>query len=356
MDKQAEILTEDLPLADRTNMVYSGSLVTYGRAEVLVTGTGMQTEIGRIADLMNSAKSRKTPLQVSLDIFSQKLAAIIMVICGIVFFLGLFRKMSILDSLLFAVALAVAAIPEALGSIVTIVQAIGTRKMAKEHAILKELKAVESLGCVSVICSDKPGTLTQNKMTVQEIYIDGKLISPNQLDLKNQHHRYLLYDAVLTNDSSLENDGAASSETNMLTKCSLDASGIGDPTEYCLLLMARRAGLDERILRDMMPRLGEIPFDSVRKLMSTKYRLHGIPSILTKGAVDEMLARTTHILSDGAIRPITQEDKTQIMQQNEAFSKQGLRVLSFGMRTLDEDIPLSTQEDAQQVPGQLRTR
>lgn len=345
VDKQAEVLTEDLPLADRTNMVYSGSLVTYGRAEVLVTGTGMQTEIGRIADLMNSAKSRKTPLQVSLDIFSQKLAAIIMVICGIVFFLGLFRKMSILDSLLFAVALAVAAIPEALGSIVTIVQAIGTRKMAKEHAILKELKAVESLGCVSVICSDKTGTLTQNKMTVQEIYIDGKLISPDQLDLKNQHHRYLLYDAVLTNDSSLENDGAASSETNMLTKCSLDASGIGDPTEYCLLLMARRAGLDERILRDMMPRLGEIPFDSVRKLMSTKYRLHGIPSILTKGAVDEMLARTTHILSDGAIRPITQEDKTQIMQQNEAFSKQGLRVLSFGMRTLDEDIPLSTQEE-----------
>lgn len=345
VDKQAEVLTEDLPLADRTNMVYSGSLVTYGRAEVLVTGTGMQTEIGRIADLMNSAKSRKTPLQVSLDVFSQKLAAIIMVICGIVFFLGLFRKMSILDSLLFAVALAVAAIPEALGSIVTIVQAIGTRKMAKEHAILKELKAVESLGCVSVICSDKTGTLTQNKMTVQEIYIDGKLISPDQLDLKNQHHRYLLYDAVLTNDSSLENDGAASSETNMLTKCSLDASGIGDPTEYCLLLMARRAGLDERILRNMMPRLGEIPFDSVRKLMSTKYRLHGIPSILTKGAVDEMLARTTHILSGGVIRPITQEDKTQIMQQNEAFSKQGLRVLSFGMRTLEEDIPLSTQEE-----------
>ena len=170
--KDCEISSE-AALADRVNMVYSGSLVTYGRADVVVTGTGMDTEIGKIASLMNATKEKKTPLQVSLDQFSSRLAMIIMIICVIVFGLSIYRKMSILDSLMFAVALAVAAIPEALSSIVTIVQAMGTQKMAKEHAIIKELKAVESLGCVSVICSDKTGTLTQNKMAVQDIYVDG---------------------------------------------------------------------------------------------------------------------------------------------------------------------------------------
>ena len=152
---------------------------------------------------MNATREKKTPLQVSLDQFSSKLAMVIMIICVIVFALSLYRQMPVLDAMMFAVALAVAAIPEALSSIVTIVQAMGTQKMAKEHAIIKELKAVESLGCVSVICSDKTGTLTQNKMTVQNIYIDGKVIEPEELDLKNQLHRYLLYDAILTNDSTI---------------------------------------------------------------------------------------------------------------------------------------------------------
>ena len=222
VEKTDKALEGDIPLADRVNMVYSGSLVVYGRAEVLVTETGMNTEIGKIAGLMNKAKERKTPLQKSLDQFSGRLAIGIMIISAVVFVLCLIRNVSLIDSLMFAVALAVAAIPEALGSIVTIVQAIGTGRMASENAIIKDLKAVESLGCVSVICSDKTGTLTQNKMTVEKVYVDGDIISPNQLDLKNQLHRDLVYNAILSNDSSI-----------------VDGKGIGDPTEYALLEMFR---------------------------------------------------------------------------------------------------------------------
>ena len=242
VDKEEGTIDGEMPLADRTNMVYSGSLVTYGRAMVVVTGTGMDTEIGKIASLMNATKEKKTPLQVSLDQFSGRLAAVIMVICAIVFALSLYRKMPVLDSLMFAVALAVAAIPEALSSIVTIVQAMGTQKMARENAIIKELKAVESLGCVSVICSDKTGTLTQNKMTVQEIYTDGRIFRPEELDLHEQLHRYILYDSILTNDSAI-----------------VDGKGIGDPTEYALLEMARKVSVSDDVLRTMMLRLEEIP-------------------------------------------------------------------------------------------------
>ena len=250
VDKSEGLIEGEVPLAERSNMVYSSSLVTYGRGVVVVTGTGMDTEIGKIASLMNATKEKKTPLQVSLDEFSSKLAMVIMVICAVVFALSLYRRMPVLDAMMFAVALAVAAIPEALSSIVTIVQAMGTQKMAKEHAIIKELKAVESLGCVSVICSDKTGTLTQNKMTVQNIYIDGKVIAPEEMDIKNQLHRYLLYDAILTNDSTI-----------------VDGKGIGDPTEYALVEMARKIDLPDIAIRDMMPRMEEIPFDSDRKLM-----------------------------------------------------------------------------------------
>ena len=288
VDKSEAVIQNEVPLADRTNMVYSSSLVTYGRAVVVVTATGMDTEIGKIASLMNATKEKKTPLQVSLDQFSSKLAVVIMIICAIVFALSIYRKMPILDSLMFAVALAVAAIPEALSSIVTIVQAMGTQKMAKEHAIIKELKAVESLGCVSVICSDKTGTLTQNKMTVQEIYIDQDVITPDKIDIKNQLHRYLLYDAILTNDSTI-----------------VDGKGIGDPTEYALVEMARNIGLPDEVIREMMPRIEEIPFDSDRKLMTTKYNLHGVPTLLTKGAVDVLLDRTTKIRTSEGIRKLT---------------------------------------------------
>ncbi len=329
VDKQAVDLTEEVPLGDRVNMVYSSSLVTYGRATIVITGTGMDTEIGKIAALMNATKEKKTPLQISLDQFSSRLAMVIMVISVIVFGLSIYREMPVLDSLMFAVALAVAAIPEALSSIVTIVQAMGTQKMAKENAIIKELKAVESLGCVSVICSDKTGTLTQNKMTVQNVYIDGQTIVPAQLDLKNQLHRYLLYNALLTNDSSI-----------------VDGRGIGDPTEYCLLEMVRSIDLDEEIFRELMPRMAEIPFDSDRKLMSTKYQLHGVPTVMTKGALDVLLDRTSRIRTNEGIRPITEEDKEQILAKNMEFSENGLRVLAFAYKETEIDASLNlTDED-----------
>lgn len=328
VDKEEGTIDSEMPLADRTNMVYSGSLVTYGRAMVVVTGTGMDTEIGKIASLMNATKEKKTPLQVSLDQFSGRLAAVIMVICAIVFALSLYRKMPVLDSLMFAVALAVAAIPEALSSIVTIVQAMGTQKMAKENAIIKELKAVESLGCVSVICSDKTGTLTQNKMTVQEIYIDGNTFRPEELDLHEQLHRYILYDSILTNDSTL-----------------VDGKGIGDPTEYALLEMARKVSVNDDVLRTMMLRLEEIPFDSDRKLMSTKYELHGVPTILTKGAVDVLLDRTTHIRTSEGIRDFTEADREEINRQNMEFSQNGLRVLAFAYKEVEDDHVLSLKTE-----------
>ncbi len=337
VEKSNDVIAGDVPLGDRVNMVFSGSLVTYGRGRVLVTTTGMETELGKIADLMNAAKERKTPLQESLDKFSGRLALLIMIICGFVFALCLYRKMEILDSMMFAVALAVAAIPEALSSIVTIVQAFGTQKMARENAIIKELKAVESLGCVSVICSDKTGTLTQNKMTVQQIYVDGKLLKPQELDITEQTQRYLLYDAVLTNDSSI-----------------VDGKGIGDPTEYALLEMFRtikveqneifeQEGIHEDIIRESMNRVGEIPFDSDRKLMSTKYYLHGEPTILTKGAVDVLLQRCEKVRYSDGLHPMTDEEKEKISAQNQSFSENGLRVLAFAYKESDEEMTVEAE-------------
>lgn len=333
VDKVSSVIDDECPLADRVNMVYSGSLVSYGRAKVLVTETGMNTQMGHIAALMNNTKEKKTPLQRSLDDFGKKLAFIIMIISAIVFILRLIQKEPVIDSLMFAVALAVAAIPEALSSIVTIVQAMGTQKMAADNAVMKELKAVESLGCVSVICSDKTGTLTQNKMTVQDVYIDGHCIKPDELDLGRQLHRYLIYISVLSNDSSIQ-----------------DGKGIGDPTEYCLLEMARKAGLErygilEDDIRRIIPRMDEIPFDSDRKLMSTRCRLHGVPMVLTKGAVDVLLDRTINIMEGEKVRPITDKDKQAILQCNRHFSENGLRVLAFAIKETAEDEKLTADNE-----------
>jgi P-type Ca2+ transporter type 2C len=337
IDKADIDFDQERPLGDRLNMVYSSSLVTYGRANVLVTGTGMGTEIGKIAKLMNDTKEKKTPLQQSLDKFSSKLATAILLICLVVFGLQIWRGQPLMDALLFAVALAVAAIPEALSSIVTIVQAMGTQKMAKQHAIIKNLTAVESLGSVSVIASDKTGTLTQNKMTVQDIYIGGEVLQPNELSLDNQLHRYLLYDVVLNNDSRLQADG----------------KGIGDPTEYALLEMYRQVpgidmgddqiALSEDDLRDFLDRQEEVPFDSDRKLMSTKHLIHTVPTIFTKGAVDVLLDRCVSYRIGDEIKPMTTEAKQQILDQNQAFSENGLRVLAFAYKESDEELNLDAE-------------
>ena len=330
VDKEDGVIMEEAALADRKNMVYSGSLVTYGRAIVVVTETGMQTEMGKIARLMNDTKEKKTPLQVSLDQFSSKLAMVIMGICVVVFLLGIYRDMKIIDSLMFAVALAVAAIPEALGSIVTIVQAMGTQKMAQQNAIIKDLKAVESLGCVSVICSDKTGTLTQNKMTVQHVFADGKTITPKQLDAADPVVKELLFNAVLNNDSSI-----------------VDGVGIGDPTEFALLAMLDPEKWDVAKLRAEHPRLSELAFDSDRKLMSTLYQQGEQAVMFTKGALDVLLDRTVCISTNEGVRAITKEDKDAILKKNLEFSEQGLRVLAFAKRKMQagEELDLDSEQE-----------
>ena len=336
VEKSDEVIENEVPLADRTNMVFSGSLVTYGRALVAVTGTGMNTEIGKIASLMNATKEKKTPLQKSLDSFSKMLAIIIMVICVIVFGLSMYNGLNnigdkttmdvVMDSLLFAVALAVVAIPEALSSIVTIVQAMGTQKMAKENAVIKDLKAVESLGCVSVICSDKTGTLTQNKMTVQQLYVNSQVLIEDELDLNDPNHNLLLSNMVLNNDSSI-----------------VDGNGIGDPTEYALLETYRHIGQNENTLRSNIKRIEEVPFDSDRKMMSSKYMIDSKPYVLTKGALDVILERCVSIATKDGVRDITEADKKEIAERNRIFSENGLRVLTFAYKITDETLSIDTE-------------
>lgn len=319
---------ESVALGDQKNMVFSGSLVTYGRATMVVTGTGMQTEIGKIAALMNQTQQKKTPLQQSMDDFSKKLAIVIMAICAVVFGLSLYRQMPVLDALMFAVALAVAAIPEALSSIVTIVLAMGTQKMAKQNAIMKDLKAVESLGSVSIICSDKTGTLTQNKMTVQQIYVDGEIRNGLHMNLKDPHSALLLQTAILANDAT-ETDGV----------------GVGDPTEIALVHLAGQFRISEIAERQKYPRLAELPFDSDRKLMSTLHQLDDNITMLTKGAIDVLLDRATHLLTPDGVVPMTEAQKEEIWIVNQQFSEQGLRVLAFAYRELTEVRELTLEDE-----------
>lgn len=322
VEKTADVIPEEnVALGDRKNMVFSGSLVTYGRAVAVVTGTGMQTELGHIASLLDNTRQRKTPLQENLNKFSEKLAIAILGICGVVFLLSYFRSgMGLLDSMMFAVALAVAAIPEALSSIVTIVLAIGTQKMAKQNAIIKELKAVESLGAVSVICSDKTGTLTQNRMTVEQIYADGKLCDGKDLELANDAQRLLLKTALLASDATHDEENGTS---------------IGDPTEVALVLLGENFGVEEGAYRSQHQRLAELAFDSDRKLMTTLQEIEGIPTLMTKGAIDVLLERSDRIMTSDGVCPLTEEDREKIMQVNNDLSEQGLRVLAFGYRELD---------------------
>lgn len=313
---------DEIALGDQKNMVFSGSLVTYGRAYVVVTGTGMDTEIGKIATLLDSTEGKKTPLQTSLDDFSKKLALIILGICALVFALSMYREMPVLDSLMFAVALAVAAIPEALGSIVTIVLAIGTQKMSKENAIIKQLRAVEGLGSVSVICSDKTGTLTQNKMKVKKTYVDGKTIDYSDFNLEDKTQEKLLRCSVLCNDSIIDND---------------KNKEIGDPTEIALVDLGESYSIDELELRKLYNRISEIPFDSERKLMSTTHKIDEKHIMFTKGALDVLIPRIKYIETSGEVRGITEQDIMDIENKNKEFSEQGLRVLCFVYKEIPED-------------------
>ena len=327
--KNDEIINENnVPIGDRKNMVFSGSLVTYGRATVLITSIGMETEIGNVAKLLESAKEKKTPLQVSLDNFGKKLAIIILIICGIIFALNMYRGYNLMDSFMFAVALAVAAIPEALSSIVTIVLALGTQKMSKENAIIRKLQAVESLGSVSIICSDKTGTLTQNKMTVKKLYVDNKLIEENNLKTDNTLENKLLLMSILCNDAT-----------------STAEAELGDPTEVALVNLGQKYGLNELFIRNEYKRFSEIPFDSDRKLMSTLHKINGQTLMFTKGALDVMLNRAVKIETSNGVRELTKEDKKSIEDVNRKLSQSGLRVLSFAYKEIDETKDLTLEDE-----------
>lgn len=328
VEKSTAAISEDVPLGDRTNMLFSGSFVTYGRGKAVVTDIGMETEVGRIAGLLKSTSEKQTPLQANLEDFGKKLSVLILVFCGILFAINVFRGENIGSAFMFAVALAVAAIPEALSSIVTIVLSFGTQKMAKEHAIIRKLQAVEGLGSVSVICSDKTGTLTQNKMTVEDYYVEGRRISAAAIDVDDPAQHSLLECSVLCNDSTNEN-----------------GVEIGDPTETALINLGSRYGMEAAAVRSVYPRVDELPFDSDRKMMSTLHSIDGENRMIVKGAVDRLLELTDHIQTTEGIREITDEDKRMIRQQNRDFSMEGLRVLAFTYRQVPENHVLTLEDE-----------
>ena len=320
VEKDEDEIEGEVPLGDRKNMVFSGSFVTYGRGKFLVTGVGMETEMGKIAALLKNTEEKKTPLQISMDQFGRKLSIGILIICALVFAVSVFvRQENVMNAFLFAVALAVAAIPEALSSIVTIVLSFGTQKMAQENAIIRKLQAVEGLGSVSVICSDKTGTLTQNKMTVKKLYAGGKIIRAEEADFSDPLQEPLLRTALLCSDAVVNDSGE-----------------VGDPTETALVRLGQDHGISEAGAREHYPRLTELPFDSDRKLMSTVHEFSGGLTLVTKGAVDVLLDRSI----------ITPEERAEIERVNQQFSEEGLRVLAFACRTVeDTDVTLEDENN-----------
>ena len=317
VEKNIYAIANDVVVGDQKNMAFQGSLVTNGTGKYIVTAIGMNTEIGKIATMLNEAKERKTPLQRSLDDFSKKLSFIIMAICLIVLLMNYFvAKETFLDSLMVAVALAVAAIPEALSSIVTIVLSISTQKMVKENAIIKNLNSVESLGCVSIICSDKTGTLTQNKMTPQKIYFYNQVHEITDLNSKKHDHNVLLKSCLLANNSVVTSD-----------------QRIGDPTELALIDLVNEYTKNDIQFKNTAIRRKEIPFDSDRKLMSVSSLNH----IYTKGAPDVILQRCTKALINGNEVELTDDIIEVIKEQNHNWAKDGLRVLGFAYKDNDKE-------------------
>ncbi len=317
VDKSLQDISEGAALGDQTNRVFSGCFVTYGHGNFEVEKIGMNTEVGKIAGLLEQASDKRTPLQKNMDDFGKRLSVIILIFCGIIFGANIFKGGDIVDAFLFAVALAVAAIPEALSSIVTIVLSFGTRKMAREHAIIRKLQAVEGLGSVSVICSDKTGTLTQNKMTVEYYYVDGKEIAADEICIDDENERHLLYESLLCNDA-----------------CIKEGQHIGDPTETALVGLGRHLGVSANDVRKQYPRISEIPFDSDRKLMTTLHQYEEGYLAVTKGAVDVLIKHLAHIKEGGSERDISKEDITRIEEQNLSFSQNGLRVLAFAYKKM----------------------
>lgn len=343
VEKNLDEAADGAALGDQTNRVFSGSFVTYGRGSYEVTAIGMNTEVGKIADLMKSTSEKRTPLQVNLDDFGRKLSILILIFSAVIFAVNVFQGEALGSAFMFAVALAVAAIPEALSSIVTIVLSFGTQKMAKEHAIIRKLQAVEGLGSVSVVCSDKTGTLTQNRMTVEDYYVNGKRIPAGKINLENENEKLLLRCSILCNDSS-----------------NADGQEIGDPTETALINLGSNLGIEATKVRERYPRMSEVPFDSDRKLMSTAHKMKEGHVMIVKGAVDVLLDRMTkirsgntvsdnirngHMTGENTVRKITESDLKNIERQNMQFSREGLRVLAFAYKPIEEEKEISVKDE-----------
>ncbi|MBM7637051.1 cation-translocating P-type ATPase [Streptococcus saliviloxodontae] len=320
VDKFVEVVADEVVVGDQTNMVFTSSQVTYGKGRAVVTSIGQETEIGKISALLQGASSGKSPLQRSIDEFSKNLSIGIIILCIVVFGLNFAVSHNFASAAMFAIALAVAAVPEALASIITIVESLGSQKLAQENAIMKDINSVETLGSISIIASDKTGTLTQNKMTVNDVYLNETLLNPDKIDLSDRAGQLLMHTMVLANDSFINGD-----------------QKVGDPTEIALIELGRKYGIIEQEARANYTRLSELPFDSVRKFMSTLQVIEGEKLMLTKGATDELLKQTSHILINGQVRELTQDDIVTILKQNEEFAEEGLRVLGYAYRSFEGD-------------------
>ncbi len=336
-EKEAEdILQEDCPLGDRTNMAYASSIVTYGRGIGVAVATGMHTEVGNIAGMLENQDELDTPLKRKLNAVGKTLTIIGVIVCALIFAIGAIYDRPLIPQFLVAISLAISIIPEGLPATATIVMALGVQRMAKKNALIRKLPAVETLGSATVICSDKTGTLTLNKMTVTHIAVNGDFEAGTSTSVQEAAERHpvvykeLVYAAALCNDASLDPDNPGNI--------------IGDPTEGALIYMAQAFGIDHENLEDAYPRLFEQPFDSDRKRMTTVHCLDGQNIAYTKGAVDEMLPLCTHILTAHGVRPITEQDIDHILALSMQMSENALRVLGFSMRKL-QTVPTEDEEN-----------
>ncbi|WNS46894.1 calcium-translocating P-type ATPase, SERCA-type [Paenibacillus sp. MMS20-IR301] len=354
-EKRSQALEgSDLVIGDRTNMAYMSSSVTYGRGVGVVTATGMNTEVGRIAGFISEAENEVTPLQKKLDELGKYFTFIILGVCVVIFVIGWLEGRELLDMLLTSISLAVAAIPEGLPAIVTIILALGVQRMAKRKAIIRKLPAVETLGSTEIICSDKTGTLTLNKMTVEKLYVDGEIVEADSKLNETPDGGLLLQAMTLCNDSSIDEGKGTDGAKGAATEAGPGSGGatrsgkaiIGDPTETALVDYALSIGMDKRELEKRYPRVDELPFDSDRKLMTTIHRLeNGIFRVLTKGAPDVLVSRCSHISIHGEIIPLTEEHIRSITASNKGMADEALRVLAFAYRDHEQQ-PAEPSPDA----------
>ena len=334
VEKSSDVIDgEDVPLGDRLNMLFSSSLITYGRGKGIVVETGMNTEVGKIAQIINQSEEGTTPLQEKLNKLGKTLGIAALVICVIIFVVGILYGKEPVHMFMTAVSLAVAAIPEGLAAVSTIVLAIGVQRMVKRNAIVKKLPAVETLGSASVICSDKTGTLTQNKMTVQKIFTNNYMIEVNKEIKINNELEKLINIAMLCNDTKVGTD-------NELT---------GDPTETALIDMGMKMDVDVHSILST-PRLAELPFDSDRKLMTTVHEVNGKYIVYTKGAIDELLKRCDNYIINGEIKNDLADYKNTIEETNEGLAKNALRVLGFAYKEVDK---VPTNEEMKNIESHL---